>query len=160
MDEDCTVYDAGEVLTGFVRIAVHGEKGAVVKLRYAEGLEGQRRSYLDFCSEEEIEGALYLRAEEKKAMREKVRRARQKTWDQPAVQRVERGACNDVSEFYCDEYVVQGEGSEVWQEDFTFRAFRYIEVSGLSRLFYSSSSSSSRSFVISTYSSMAFIDSS
>lgn len=133
VDEDCTVYDAGEVLTGFVRIAVHGEKGAVVKLRYAEGLEGQRRSYLDFCSEEEIEGALYLRAEEKKAMREKVRRARQKTWDQPAVQRVERGACNDVSEFYCDEYVVQGEGSEVWQEDFTFRAFRYIEVSGLSR---------------------------
>ncbi len=133
VDEDCIVYDAGEVLTGFVRIAVHGEKGAVVKLRYAEGLEGQRRTYLDFCTEAEIERAQYLSEDQKKAMLEKVRLAQHRTWDKPEVQRIERAVANDGSEYYCDEYVIQGESSELWQEDFTFRAFRYVEVSGLSR---------------------------
>ena len=47
--------------------------------------------------------------------------------------RVERSAVNDLTEFYIDEYIAQG-GEEVWQEDFSYRAFRYFELTGEAEL--------------------------
>ena len=69
-------------------------------MRYGELLEGERKNF--------------SQRNEKRA---------------PSAMRVERGVVNDKTEYYLDEYVVQG-GEEMWQEDFSYRAFRYIELTG------------------------------
>ena len=98
-EEDFRLYDAGEVLTGFVRVKFRAEKGELLRLRYGELREGERKTY-------ETRGA-----------------------EVHPLPQVEHGAVNDVTEYYIDEYITQG-GEEVWAEDFSYRAFRYIELTG------------------------------
>lgn len=95
------LYDAGEVLTGFVKVTFRGKQGAKLRLRYGELLEGMRKTWEDY----------------------------QKPHP-PTAMRVEHGAVNDVTEYYLDDYVVQGYDVEVWAESFTYKAFRYFELSG------------------------------
>lgn len=100
-ETDFALYDAGEVLTGFARITLRGPKRRLLRLRYGELLQGQRRTWED--------------------------------WQEPhpiSAMRVERGAVNDATDWYLDEYVVQGTGDEVWEECFTYKAFRYFELTG------------------------------
>lgn len=92
------LYDAGEVLTGFVRVTLSGSKGDRLRLRYGELLEGQRRSWSNY---------------------------REPRPD--AVMRVEHSAVNDETEYYLDDYIASG-GTEVWAECFTYKAFRYFEL--------------------------------
>lgn len=98
-EEDFRLYDAGEVLTGYVRVKFKAEKGELLRLRYAELRQGERKTY-------ETRNAAV-----------------------DPLPRVEHGAVNDVTEYYMDEYIAQG-GEEVWAEDFSYRAFRYIELTG------------------------------
>lgn len=94
------LYDAGEVLSGFVRVILKGKKGNLLCMRYGELLEGERKNF--------------SQRDEKRI---------------PSAMRVEHSAANDKTEHYVDEYIVQG-GEETWQEDFSYRAFRYIELTG------------------------------
>lgn len=98
------LFDAGEVLAGFVRVKFRARPGVLLRLRYGELLEGQRKTWEDFREEHPI-----------KAMR------------------VERSVVNNPSEFYIDEYIAQG-GEELWEEDFSYRAFRYFELTGEAEL--------------------------
>ena len=95
------LYDAGEVLTGFVKVTLKGKKGARLRLRYGELLEGARKTWKDY-----------------------------KEPHPPTAMRVEHGAVNDATEYYLDDYIVQGTGEETWAECFTYKAFRYFELSG------------------------------
>lgn len=98
-EENFRLYDAGEVLTGYVKVRFRAEKGELLRLRYAELREGERKTY-------------------------ETRNA-----EVTPLPRVEHGAVNDVTEYYMDEYVACG-GEETWAEDFSYRAFRYIELTG------------------------------
>lgn len=99
-EEGFWLFDAGEILTGFARVQFRAKPGTLLRIRYAELLEGERKTW-------------QTRAE--------IRR--------PSAMRVEHGAVNDKTEYYMDEYVAQG-GQEVWEEDFSYRAFRYLEFTG------------------------------
>jgi len=44
--------------------------------------------------------------------------------------RVKHNVTNEVSEFYYDQYTMRGDETEVWQPDFSYKAFRYVEVTG------------------------------
>ncbi len=95
------LFDAGEVLTGFVRLRFRAPKGTLIRLRYGELLDGARKTW---------------QTKDAKNLEIKMQ--------------VERSAVNDVSEYYMDEYVAQGEGEETWAEDFSYRAFQFFELSG------------------------------
>lgn len=99
--EGSAVYDAGEILTGYVRLLCEGKKGTVITLRYAELLEGERKTH----ERPEPEGELSLSPE--------------------------YAAANDRTKNYLDQFVLTGNGRECWEEHFTYKAFRYFELSGL-----------------------------
>ncbi len=99
--ENSSVYDAGEILTGYVRVVFHGKKGAVLTLRYGELLEGER----NFHGQVKKNKKLSLHPE--------------------------HSASNDQTETYWDQYVVEGGGQEIWEECFTYKAFRYFELTGV-----------------------------
>ncbi|HZG74760.1 MAG TPA: family 78 glycoside hydrolase catalytic domain [Paenibacillus sp.] len=44
--------------------------------------------------------------------------------------RVKLNVANETSEHYYDEYTMRGDAVEAWQPDFSYKAFRYIEVVG------------------------------
>lgn len=44
--------------------------------------------------------------------------------------RVKHNVANEKSEHYYDEYTMRGDESETWQPDFSYKAFRYVEVTG------------------------------
>jgi len=44
--------------------------------------------------------------------------------------RVGHNVANEGSEFYYDEYTMRGEGIEEWQPDFSYKAFRFVEITG------------------------------
>ena len=44
--------------------------------------------------------------------------------------RVKHNVTNEHSDRYYDEYTMRGDGTETWQPDFSFKAFRYVEVTG------------------------------
>ncbi len=44
--------------------------------------------------------------------------------------RVKHNVCNEASENYYDAYTAKGEGREIWEPCFSFKAFRYVEVTG------------------------------
>ncbi|MFC3802576.1 family 78 glycoside hydrolase catalytic domain [Cohnella sp. GCM10012308] len=44
--------------------------------------------------------------------------------------RVKHNVTNEHSDQYYDEYTMRGEETETWQPDFSFKAFRYVEVTG------------------------------
>lgn len=44
--------------------------------------------------------------------------------------RVGHNVANESSEFYYDEYTMRGDESESWQPHFSYKAFRYVEVTG------------------------------
>lgn len=44
--------------------------------------------------------------------------------------RVGHNVANEVSEFYYDEYTMRGEEIEEWQPDFSYKSFRYVEITG------------------------------
>ncbi len=94
------LFDAGELLTGFAKVKFCAPAGTLLRLRYAELLEGQRKTWetrAQFCP--------------------------------ASAMRVEHRVANDGTEFYIDEYIAQG-GEETWEEDFSYRAFRYLELTG------------------------------
>ncbi|RXZ80500.1 alpha-L-rhamnosidase [Paenibacillaceae bacterium] len=43
---------------------------------------------------------------------------------------VKHNVCNEQSEHYYDEYTMRGDEREAWQPDFSYKAFRYVEVNG------------------------------
>ncbi|MFD2332868.1 family 78 glycoside hydrolase catalytic domain [Cohnella sp. GCM10020058] len=43
---------------------------------------------------------------------------------------VKRYVANETAQFYYDEYTMRGEARECWQPDFSYKAFRYVEVTG------------------------------
>ncbi len=45
-------------------------------------------------------------------------------------ERVKHNVANETSEFYLDKYVMCGDETEHWAPDFTYRAFRYLEIVG------------------------------
>ena len=94
------LFDAGEVLTGFARVTFRAPAGTLLRLRYAELLEGQRKVW---------ETASQI--------------------SEASAMRVEHSVVNNGTEFYLDEYISQG-GEECWEEDFSYRAFRYLELTG------------------------------
>lgn len=94
------LFDAGEVLTGFVSLRIRAKAGSRLQLRYGEMLEGERKTW---------------------ETREEKRR--------PTAMRVEHSVVNDKSEFYLDGLIAAG-GEELWEEDFSYRAFRYFELEG------------------------------
>ncbi|MGO8699857.1 MAG: family 78 glycoside hydrolase catalytic domain [Limisphaerales bacterium] len=79
------VYDLGQNMVGFVRLAVAAPAGTKVTLRHAEMLNP--------------DGTIYT---------ENLRAARS-----------------------VDQYVCKGIGKEIWQPQFTFHGFRYVEITGL-----------------------------
>lgn len=44
--------------------------------------------------------------------------------------RVKHNVCNERSDHYYDEYVMRGDPVEEWQPAFSYKAFRYVEVTG------------------------------
>nr|WP_217595519.1 alpha-L-rhamnosidase [Cohnella sp. GbtcB17] len=44
--------------------------------------------------------------------------------------RVKHNVTNEHSDYYYDEYTMRGAETETWQPDFSFKAFRYVEVTG------------------------------
>lgn len=98
--EDLWLFDAGEVLTGFARVRFRAKAGTLLRLRYGELLEGERKTW-----------------------------ATRKEKRLPSAMRVERSVVNNETDAYLDEYIAQG-GEETWEEDFSYRAFRYLELTG------------------------------
>ncbi|WP_309119984.1 family 78 glycoside hydrolase catalytic domain [Paenibacillus sp.] len=43
---------------------------------------------------------------------------------------VKHNVCNETSETYYDEYTMAGRQSETWEPDLSYKAFRYVEVTG------------------------------
>lgn len=80
------VFDAGKIVTGWVRLELSGAEGTKVMLRYSEDMD--------------ISG------------------------------RVRHNVCNEKSENYFDLYTMQGRGIEAWEPNFSYKAFRYVEVTG------------------------------
>ena len=81
------VFDAGKIISGWPQLALPGMAGVIVRLRYAETLDGSGR--------------------------------------------VVHQVCNETSHHYYDLYTMHGRGViEYWQPDFSFKAFRYVEVTG------------------------------
>lgn len=103
-DSNTAVYDAGEMLTGYVRVICEGKRGTVISLRYGELLEGERKYHGKPAP------------------------------DRAIVLKPEHSASNDQTETYLDEYVLEGNGREIWEECFTYKAFRYLELSGIKGL--------------------------
>ncbi|MCM3747026.1 glycoside hydrolase family 78 protein [Paenibacillus pasadenensis] len=85
-DGICHIYDAGRIVSGWVRLLAPGVRDVQVRARYAEQLG---------------EDGL-----------------------------VERKVANECSERYYDEYTMRGDALEEWQPAFTYKAFRFIEVTG------------------------------
>ena len=54
--------------------------------------------------------------------------------DMDAEGRVKHNVCNEESHHYYDQYTMKGLDEEVWAPDFSYKAFRYIEVSGYPQL--------------------------
>lgn len=44
--------------------------------------------------------------------------------------RVRHNVTNEKSEYYYDQYTMKGAGKEVWEPSFSYKAFRYVEVTG------------------------------
>lgn len=44
--------------------------------------------------------------------------------------RVEHRVCNENSEYYYDEYTMRGDEQEEWAPSFSYKAFRYVEITG------------------------------
>lgn len=44
--------------------------------------------------------------------------------------RVRHYVCNETSAHYLDRYTMRGDGLETWQPDLSYKAFRYVEVTG------------------------------
>ncbi|WJH35990.1 glycoside hydrolase family 78 protein [Paenibacillus sp. CC-CFT747] len=43
---------------------------------------------------------------------------------------VKHNVCNEKQDRYYDQYTMRGEGRETWQPDLSYKAFRYVEVTG------------------------------
>ena len=82
-EEGFWLFDAGEVLTGFARVRFRAKAGSLLRLRYGELLEGERKTW-------------ETRGENRP----------------PAAMRAERSVVNNETETYLDEYVAQGGGAE------------------------------------------------
>jgi len=50
--------------------------------------------------------------------------------DMDASGRVRHNVCNEKSENYFDLYTMRGRGIETWEPNFSYKAFRYVEVTG------------------------------
>ena len=48
--------------------------------------------------------------------------------------RVRHNVANETSEFYYDEYLMKGVGIEVWEPRFSYKAFRFVEITGFPRM--------------------------
>ncbi len=44
--------------------------------------------------------------------------------------RVKHNVCNEKSDYYYDCYTMKGDSREIWEPDFSYKAFRYVEVTG------------------------------
>lgn len=44
--------------------------------------------------------------------------------------RVKHNVCNEISDRYFDQYTMRGDAVEIWQPDLSYKAFRYVEVTG------------------------------
>ncbi|OMF32270.1 alpha-L-rhamnosidase [Paenibacillus sp. FSL H8-0548] len=44
--------------------------------------------------------------------------------------RVKHNVCNEDSDHYYDQYTMRGDTLEEWQPDFSYKAFRYVEITG------------------------------
>lgn len=80
------VFDAGSVMTGWVRFKLKGFPGVKLRIRYSEDLDEHGF--------------------------------------------VKHNVCNEISYNYYDEYTMRGDEEEVWETDFSFKAFRYAEIAG------------------------------
>ena len=77
-EEGFWLFDAGEVLTGFARVRFRAKAGSLLRLRYGELLEGERKTW-------------ETRGENRP----------------PAAMRAERSVVNNETETYLDEYVAE-----------------------------------------------------
>jgi len=80
------VFDAGSIVSGWVRCRIQGIRGTTVRVRYSEDLDEQ--GY------------------------------------------VKHNVCNEPSSTYYDEYMMRGDDEEVWEANHSYKAFRYIEITG------------------------------
>jgi alpha-L-rhamnosidase len=97
------VFDMGQNMAGVVRLNVQGARGTHVKIRYGE----------DVYSDGSLNVMTSVAGQQKKV------------WDadwsapgQPPIAWQE------------DSYILKGEGAETWSPRFTFRGFRYVEITG------------------------------
>lgn len=80
------VYDAGSIVSGWVRLAIREKPGTKISIRYSEKLDDNGR--------------------------------------------VGHNVADEDSENYCDYYTVGSEDLEIWCPCFSYKAFRYVEVTG------------------------------
>ena len=80
------VYDAGCIVSGWVRLKLREEWGTKVCVRYSENLDENGR--------------------------------------------VGHNVANETSEHYCDYYTMGNDDAEVWRPCFSYKAFRYFEITG------------------------------
>lgn len=95
------VVDFGQNLAGWCRLTVHGPAGTAVTLRYAEVLNADGTIYRD-----NLRMSVYEKDKNLK-------------WGKYLGARQE------------DQFILRGEGEEVFEPHFTYHGFRYVEVTGL-----------------------------
>lgn len=54
--------------------------------------------------------------------------------DMDGAGRVKHNVCNEKSDNYYDQYTMRGEGTEIWEPCFSYKAFRYVELTGYPEL--------------------------
>jgi len=98
------IFDLGQNFAGWVRLRVHGPAGTRVKLRYGELLhpDGTLNGMTSVCTQIKQGGPDYR-------------------YD---------GTGAPKTAWQMDEYILNGEGEEVYTPRFAFHGFRYVEVAG------------------------------
>ena len=96
-----TVFDFGQNFAGWVRLKVRGPAGACVRMRYGELLH----------DDGSLNGLTACAGQIK---------------NKP----VEPGSDRPATAWQQDEYLLKGEGEEIYTPRFTFHGFRYVEVTG------------------------------
>lgn len=106
------IFDMGQNFAGWVRLSVTGPKGTKIKLRYGELLypEGTLNVMTSVCGQ--------IKPEANKVVKD-------------AKPGYGGKGCPILAE-QSDTYILKGEGAEIYVPRFTFHAFRYVEVTGLS----------------------------
>ncbi len=100
--KDTFIVDMGQNFAGVARIKVKGKAGTAISLRYGEDIfKDGRLNYLTT-----VAGQI------------------KEIW------RLNGGPGAPKTAWQKDEYILKGEGTEIWSPRFTFHGFRYIEIAG------------------------------